>query len=495
MDQSPEFYSELHALVFTTTFGVISLNSLFLYLVIRNKVFVYYFILVFGLALHTSIPLLSNLNYWFFNKFSVITAMTTVLGSLLFTRSFIGIEGITYKKWNRSYDVLTVIVGLILTLQVVNLFIFKSDSFSHTLSVFGAIITLITVLISIVLSLTLWKQKQTARLYFLINIPMLIASGSYTVVWFLQNSGQIGSVDFIRFYISGGMAIQMMLFSVFIGWKIKNFQKEKLIFEKNQNQKLQTEVQLQTKSLQEAIEEISSQKEALLQTNELKNKLFSLVAHDLRAPLNNLSGFVQLLDVGDFDEEKRAFILNDTKANLMDGIIVIDRLLHWSYSQLEGINVEKASIKIENVVADIKKELRSSIENKKVTFSSSLEVPAILFDDNMFRVIIRNIMSNAIKFSNENSKINISSIRGKSSVRISIKDDGIGMNPGWYDNLIKEGKPNVKEGTKGEKGKGFGLLISKDFAEMNGGKLLCESEEGIGTTFTVEIPNEEGVDN
>ncbi|MFK7952401.1 MAG: ATP-binding protein [Ekhidna sp.] len=488
LDQSPEFYRQLHALVFTTTFVVISLNSLFLYLVIRNKVYMHYFLLVFGLTLHTSLPLFSEFDQWFFEKISVVTAMVTVCGSLLFTRSFIGLDGLLYKKWSKIFDGLIFSSLLSITLQIGNILVFKSDPFNDAISIFAAFLALITVILSIVISLALWRHKQTARLYFLINIPMLLASGIYTAVWFLQSGGQIESVDFIRFYISGGMALQMVLFSVFIGLRIKNFQKERLIFERDVNQRLQTEVTIQTKSLQEAIDEISSQKEELTKTNELKNKLFSLVAHDLRVPLNNLSAFVQLLDIDDFDKAKRDFILNDTKASLVDCILVIDRLLQWSYSQLEGINVKKETLKIEDVVNDIKQELKSLIDNKRIGFSYALEVQDILFDQSMLRVIIRNLISNAIKFSNEDSTISISSTEQVNSINISIKDEGIGMDPSWFENLIEKGKPDVKEGTKGEKGKGFGLLISKDFAEMNGGKLICESEEGAGTTFTIDIP-------
>lgn len=488
MESSPEFYRQLHALVFTSTFGVIALNSLFLYLVIRNRVFVHYFLMVFGLTLHTSLVFFETYDLWLADHSSVVTAMITVLGSLLFTRSFIGFDTAKARFWDKYYDGLAALVVLIIVIQTVNLLIIEGDSVSKILSLFAAFFALVANVSGIILSLLWWKRKQTARLYFLINIPMLLAGLVYILVWYSQEQGIIEGIGILRFYISGGMAIQMILFSVFIGWKIKNFQREKLILEQSVNLRLKSEVEKQTESLQQAFEEISIQKEELKKTNAVKNKLFSLVAHDLRTPLNNMNAFVQLLKSDNFDQSKRDFILKDTTASLTDCMTVIDRLLHWSYSQLEGISAEKKDVEIAYVIDDVIKELKTLADNKNVTINKSFRTDTVYADCNMLRVVVRNLLSNAIKFSNEGSTILIASSQEGEKDFLSITDYGVGMNPEWYDLLMEKGQPEVKPGTKGEKGKGFGLLITKDFVEMNGGKLFCQSSEGKGTTFTIELP-------
>ena len=106
----------------------------------------------------------------------------------------------------------------------------------------------------------------------------------------------------------------------------------------------------------------------------------------------------------------------------------------------------------------------------------------------MLRVVLRNLLSNAIKFSQLGGEINIVASSQDALVQVSVEDHGIGMDAAWYENLIENGRPEVKSGTSGEKGTGFGLLITKDFVEMNGGELLCKSEIGKGTIFSFVGP-------
>ena len=190
------------------------------------------------------------------------------------------------------------------------------------------------------------------------------------------------------------------------------------------------------------------------------------------------------------DPEKVVEFTHQTKVGLSESLVIMERLLHWSYKQLDGINVRKETIELEPIVNEVKAELKSLVKNKNITVENQVSANTLSFDRDMLRVVLRNLLSNGIKFSYEGGTIHVSSSIQNDEIQVSVEDHGVGMNPIWYEELVKTGKPEVKPGTKGEKGNGFGLLITKDFVEMNGGLLSCESEENKGTKFTFTIPKE-----
>ncbi len=475
--------------VFSSVFVVIGLNSLLLYFVLRHKIFIHFCLLVFALATHISLPLWDESYSALASKFSVITALSTAIGALYFTKSFLGITKDKYHYWFMIFRLLIFSSLGIVIGQMFNILFINSDALNDGLAYIAAFITLFTLIVNFAVSLTLWRKEKLASLYFYTNMPMILAAVAYIIIWFSQQGNEEAtSIPYVRLIIYGGMATQMILFSVFVGYKIKNAEKEKLKLERSINLKLQEEVERQTKSLKKTMEEMEAQQNELQKLNELKNKLFTLVAHDLRNPLQNLTSFIDLLEQNVLDPEKVVDFTHQTKVGLSESLVVMERLLHWSYKQLDGINVQKEKIDLEQMVSDVKSELKSLAQNKNIKIESDILCKEVLLDRDMLRVILRNLLSNAIKFSHDGGVINVSSNLNKNEILVSVQDHGVGMNPVWYDELVKTGKPEVKPGTKGEKGNGFGLLITKDFVEMNGGTLRCESEENKGTKFTFSGP-------
>ncbi|MEP1035308.1 sensor histidine kinase [Ekhidna sp.] len=487
---TPELFEFNTTVIFSSIFGILGLNSLLLYFVLRHKVFIHFCVFVFALATHISLPLWGENYFSFVSKFSVITALSTAVGALYFTQSFIGITRDKYRIWWIMYRVLIVAALIIIVCQLLNMILLSSDALSTSLSYLAAITTFLTVLINFTVCFSLWRREKLASLYLYTNLPMIAASAAYIIIWFSIQDGGTVDIPYIRLIIYSGMATQMVLFSVFVGYKIKNIEKEKLVLERNINQKLKKEVDLQTSSLKEAMKEVEKQRNELQKLNDLKNKLFTLVAHDLRNPLQNLSSLIELLEQNLLDPEKMIAFTHKTKVGLSESLVIMERLLHWSYKQLDGIHVQKEHIDLDRLVNDVKSELKSLANNKNINIENNIGKNHVFFDRDMLRVILRNLLSNAIKFSHEGGVISVSAYAANDKISVSIQDYGIGMNPVWYDELVKTGKPAVKAGTKGEKGNGFGLLITKDFVEMNGGSLLCESEEEKGTKFTFSIPIE-----
>ncbi len=485
---SPELFDFNTTVIFSSVFAILGMSSLLLYFVLNHKVFIHFCILVFGLAAHISLPLLGDENNELLSNISVVTALVTTIGALLFARSFIGFDKEKYPGWFKIFHLSSFVAYFFCTIQVLNLMFWNSEEFSQLVAYVAAFLAFFAIVLSLVVSFSLWKKEKLAPLFMYINLPMLLASIAYIILWFTQLDGEFEIRPYLKLLIYGGMTTQMVLFSVFVGYKIKNAEKEKLLLERSVNRRLQEEVDRQTHSLKETMAEVENQKNELQSLNDLKNKLFTLVAHDLRNPLQNLSSLIELLEKNVLDPERMTEFTHRTKVGLSESLMIMERLLHWSYKQLDGIHVQKENIDLKVVVSEVKDELKSLAQNKKIQIKTDLNDKIIFFDRDMLRVILRNLISNGIKFSYEQGLIEISTTSTDEEISVHVRDYGVGMNPVWYENLVKTGNPEVKSGTKGEKGNGFGLLITKDFVEMNGGTLICESELEKGTTFTLNLP-------
>lgn len=479
--------TQLHNVIFATAFAVIALNSLFYYSVLREKIFIQYFIMVGSLALHTSLMFLEPFDVLLIGRASVLTALATAVGGLYFTRSFIGF-GKGDKSWWMMWVGLLGVIWILFGVQLLHMVLQFGAILDTIIPLLAAFLALSSVLVNLASAWGLMGKYKSARLYLYINTPMILSALAYIIVWYLGSMKLIGDSIWVYYLISGGMALQMLLFSIFVGKKIKNAEREKLELERDINKKLKEEVARQTQSLAEAKDEMESQRDRLKTTNDIKNKLFSLVAHDLRNPLNNLSSLTYLLEKDILDEETRSAFTRKTKMEITDSITVVERLLQWSYKQLDGISVNVLKHSLREALNEVLRELAPQVEAKGVKVSLNILEDRIYFDRDMLRVVLRNLISNAIKFSHQEGSVDIESRSANGMVEVKISDHGIGMNPDWYQEFIEKGHAEVKQGTKGEKGNGFGLIITKDFVEMNKGVLACESEPNKGTTFIFSAP-------
>jgi len=165
----------------------------------------------------------------------------------------------------------------------------------------------------------------------------------------------------------------------------------------------------------------------------------------------------------------------------------VDNLLHWANSQFKGITVIKTNFKLEDCINDELKLLQKKVSEKKISFSINInDSPIVFADRNMIGIIIRNLLNNAVKFTNTNTSINIRSTQNADEVFLSIKDEGVGMNQQQLKDLFVAGVST--HGTGNEKGTGLGLILCKDFIEKNDGRIWVESEAGKGSTFNFSLP-------
>jgi PAS domain S-box-containing protein len=239
--------------------------------------------------------------------------------------------------------------------------------------------------------------------------------------------------------------------------------------------------------------DVTKQKETeeqLKESIETKNKLFSIIAHDLKGPIGNFIPVLELLTGGgNLDESDKKIFLEELKYASKNTLSLLDNLLNWSRSQTNSITLKSNNISINDLITE-NIELHSSAANiKSISISVLLDKEITAFaDKESISLVIRNLLSNAIKFTDYNGKVTISARNTGDEIEIKIEDNGIGMQKEVVNNLFKTGVFFTSQGTNNEKGSGIGLLLCKDFVEKNGGKIRVESTPGKGSRFIFTVP-------
>jgi PAS domain S-box-containing protein len=229
----------------------------------------------------------------------------------------------------------------------------------------------------------------------------------------------------------------------------------------------------------------------LEELNAEKDKFFSIIAHDLRSPFNIFLGFTQLM-VEDLPKlrieeiQNIALLMRNSANNLYN---LLDNLLEWSRMQRGITHFEPVIFSVKSRITDSIQSTLEMADKKGIEFELSVPDDLTIFaDENMFESIIRNLTSNATKFTSKGGKISISASSCKHECRFKITDTGIGMDDVLLGRLFHLDEQSSRKGTDGEPSTGLGLIICKDFVEKHGGKIWAESEEGRGSKFYFTIP-------
>jgi signal transduction histidine kinase len=247
----------------------------------------------------------------------------------------------------------------------------------------------------------------------------------------------------------------------------------------------------QNNELNEVNEQLRKSENHLKRLNDVKNTFFSIISHDLRAPLNTLNGFLQILNMqaDAFSPEELANFAQSMEKSISRLQDLLENLLQWSLSQTGDIEFNPQRIKLGEIISTNVELYTEVAKNKKIDLIYHIKDEICLHvDKNMTDFILRNLISNAIKFSNPNSTIEVVGMNVGDFAQISVQDHGIGMTKEHLSKIFKPEEHISTPGTQSEKGTGFGLLLCKNFVERNGGYLEVESEVGKGTNIFVFLP-------
>jgi two-component system sensor histidine kinase/response regulator len=233
------------------------------------------------------------------------------------------------------------------------------------------------------------------------------------------------------------------------------------------------------------------------QNNELRatltnrDKMYSVIAHDLRSPMASIRMVLNLVVQSASPEivgPELYTLLDQANRESEDVYDLLDNLLKWTKSQTGRLNVVLQELDLNDIIPGVVEIFEAIAQTKHITLElKKTEAPLkVIADNDMMKTILRNFMSNAVKFSPENSTIRISMANEGDFARVSVKDEGVGISADRIDTIFHKGE--TTSGTGGEEGSGLGLQLCRDFSRKIGGDCFVESTEGQGSTFSFTIP-------
>jgi two-component system, sensor histidine kinase and response regulator len=234
---------------------------------------------------------------------------------------------------------------------------------------------------------------------------------------------------------------------------------------------------------------IHEQNILLEKSNAVKNRLFSIVSHDLRSPLNSLQGIVSLMEIKTLSEAETKKISSMIALQVNTTAHLLDNLLSWAKNQMESLQAAPKEFDLQHAIAEGIQLMQWSADSKNIKLKNEIEnaIPVIA-DTAMIDIVIRNLIGNAIKFSKANDVVSVTAIPNGKFVKVIVKDTGQGISLENQSKIFINGDTFTTPGTSNEKGTGLGLGLCKELVEKNGGRIWFESQPGKGSSFMFTIP-------
>lgn len=267
-------------------------------------------------------------------------------------------------------------------------------------------------------------------------------------------------------------------------------QKEEILVQSEHLKEANEWISAKNLELENQKNEIEKKKNELEISNATKNKFFRIIAHDLRNPISTVVNTTGLIvsNIQEFDKERTKYFVEELNKLSLTTYNLLENLLDWSTSQMGEIKYNPKILELSSIIAENIELVKSKIESKNIDLHVDVgEDIRILADSNMIYTIIRNLISNAVKFTHDNGKIAIEAELKDDFCYLSVSDNGLGISDENLKNLFKIEKDVRTLGTRNERGSGLGLILCKEFVELNGGKIFVESELGKGSKFTISI--------
>ena len=267
----------------------------------------------------------------------------------------------------------------------------------------------------------------------------------------------------------------------------KNYKGHLLVL---RNVTIRKKLEIQTSGLNDVL--FNSHKQ-LLELNAQKDKIMSILGHDLKTPFYQITSLSQILkeDFNSLDKETILDLIDDILKASENGYKILEEILEWAKTQRDSTVLNPQQINILKLIEEIIDSLNITAANKRIEFIKVIPEDAVFYaDKNMTTIVFRNLLSNAIKFSHPGGKIILSSTSESRKATISIQDFGVGISPNELSSLLTNTFKSSRQGTQGEKGTGLGLLLSRELIFKNDGSIEVESEPEKGSIFKISLPIE-----
>lgn len=394
----------------------------------------------------------------------------------LFVTAMAGLV-IFYLNSQKKYDTAFLFSGFYMPIKILAVCYFFGDA-NIKLLIFSIAITQVYV-----------HEKRNRKLLMLLYCLLtfcacnLIEQKSWHYPATYQFIQQADSVVFQAIHYTG-----IWLSFVFIYLVSQYFMKENEIYQHRLEQ-ANEEIKTQNSAIHYINEHLTVQTQELEAANQTKAKLFAIIGHDLRSPVQSLSALLDLVTAGYVTAEEFKELSPSLRKNVKSVHQTLENLLLWSNSQLLGIETNPTTIDLQKLVAG-KIDLFAEIaKTKDIELSFQVVANTTLFaDENHIKLILRNLIGNALKFTPEKGKVRIESIAKEDEIIVKVIDSGVGMDKETVEKLFRKDVHFTTFGTKGEKGTGLGLQLCREMTEKNGGKIWIESEAGRGSCFAFALP-------
>ena len=241
----------------------------------------------------------------------------------------------------------------------------------------------------------------------------------------------------------------------------------------------------------ERTRKINEQKEELAKINQTKDKLLSIIAHDLKNPFNSILGFSDILaeDSGKFDSDKIQNMCRLIHQQAQSAYSLLENMLQWAKTQTDQIVFKPESIPLKNLVDEAVSQITLLSHKKNTYIELNVEGDLrVVVDRQMLQIVLRNLLSNAVKYTKQEGRVLVTAVQDNGMTRVSVRDNGVGINKGKLYSLEQGVPVRTTQGTENEIGSGLGLLLCREFIDKMNGVLEIESTEGQGSCFSFTIP-------
>lgn len=292
----------------------------------------------------------------------------------------------------------------------------------------------------------------------------VIASFPFIFMEILQNS----KLTAVKFGLSYLVEIGVLTFLVFQVYLLANHYAEAY------------------SNLENLVEERTNE---LTTANTVKDRLLSVVSHDIKSPLNSLRAILQMYNSKAISKDEFDHFSKHLEDDLNTTTILVENILYWTASQLKGVQLQEESFDLHGLVEENVKLFKTAAARKNITLVHNTPRNTIITSDkNIVNLVVRNLLSNALKFSYADGTIQIRFTRHETHWLLSVRDTGVGMDQSAVDALSEPAVAISTIGTQDEKGTGLGISLCKEYLERAHGELLIESSKGQGSTFTIKLP-------
>lgn len=355
-----------------------------------------------------------------------------------------------HKVFPRSYmDRVIRINTAVVSLAVVSLFLLPVKIFAYEMILYQPLIVLFLVHFLVLSFSGLWKRKLLDGVFFL-SLAFFIFTLVNDIL--LANSAGSVSSNYLS-QLSFQIFILAMAVMVVLQWI------------RNNQERLQLESTLR-----------------------FKNKVLSVIAHDLKNPVSSVAQFTDLLD-NKPELATRGHVINSLRESSQAAVTLLDNLLYWGRSQADALQISPSRIEMESLLKEVESLFRHMAMQKDLRFTCSSDQGVAAFADRvLMNIVLRNLVSNAIKFTPQKGSVEIRAWQDGDTVKCSVADTGIGIKEEYLELFNKEGKLNSTTGTDQEIGTGLGLQLVRDLLKQNRGTINIESKMGVGSTFTMTLP-------